>query len=135
MTTHMKSIIKLLPLCLLFPGIITSNGQTVVKRNLFQPYTESFIKQSLPAPGNWHPFPSTAGEWRRLLPDTLVNQYIANGEKALKENITVLQATDFLDFTRTSNRSRYEAIYMARRSQLFSLVMAESMEGKGRFSD
>jgi hypothetical protein len=131
----MKSIVNILLLCLLFSGLYSADGQAVAKRNLFQPYSESFIKESLPAPGSWHPFPSTANEWRKLLPDSVVNQYIANGEKALKENITVLMATDFLDFTRTSNRSRFEAIYMARRSQLFSLVMAETMEGKGGFSD
>ncbi|HEU5168446.1 MAG TPA: heparinase II/III family protein, partial [Chitinophagaceae bacterium] len=37
--------------------------------------------------------------------------------------------------SRTKNRSQYEALYSARRLHLFNLVMAESVEGKGRFND
>ena len=41
----------------------------------------------------------------------------------------------FLEFRRDGNRSHYEAIRNRRRNRLQDLVIAESLEGKGRFVD
>ena len=46
-----------------------------------------------------------------------------------------LLATTFLDFKRNGNRSRFEADSFGRRAMLQHLVLAECMEGKGRFVD
>lgn len=46
-----------------------------------------------------------------------------------------LSATDFLDFSRTGNRVRYENRYFIKRYALNALVLAECVENKGRFMD
>lgn len=46
-----------------------------------------------------------------------------------------LSATDFLDFSRTGNRVRYENRYFIKRYALNALVLAECAENKGRFMD
>ena len=42
-------------------------------------------------------------------------------------------ASDFLDFSRTGNRIRFEKKYFSRRNMLNTLVVAECIEGCGRF--
>lgn len=44
-----------------------------------------------------------------------------------------LTATDFMDFTITGNRVRYEEKYFARRRMLNALVLAECVENRGEF--
>src|SRR5213078_4852329 len=46
-----------------------------------------------------------------------------------------LPATLALEFKRTGNRSRYEAVRDRRRKRLQDLVIGEGIEGKGRFID
>ncbi|NLY10998.1 MAG: heparinase [Firmicutes bacterium] len=46
-----------------------------------------------------------------------------------------LPPTRYMDFFRDGNRTRFEAIYFLRRTVLGSLVLAECIEGKGRFLD
>lgn len=58
---------------------------------------------------------------------------VKNGEKYLGHVWPTLPATVFLDFAKTGLRSSYEVAFFARREALSSLVMAECIEGKGRF--
>ena len=45
------------------------------------------------------------------------------------------RATLFLGYVRTGNRERYQSVSYGRRERLATLVLAECMEGKGRFVD
>lgn len=55
------------------------------------------------------------------------------GRSYLEYAYPQLSATDFLDFTRTGNRVRYEDKYFARRHALDALVLAECVENTGEF--
>lgn len=57
------------------------------------------------------------------------------GEQYLKYSYPTLSATDYMDFTRTGNRTRFEDKFFARRLALSSLVLAECIENKERFID
>ena len=46
-----------------------------------------------------------------------------------------LTATDYMDYTRTGNRARFEARYLGRRRMLNTFVMAECASGDGRYID
>lgn len=84
----------------------------------------------------FRPFPAAAerSAWEAL-PAGARSALLQSGEKQLKTAWEVLPATLFLDFARNGNRSRYEAVRDRRRKKLQDLVMAECMEGKGRFAD
>ncbi len=69
------------------------------------------------------------------LPQDARAALIASGERALKGAWDVLPASMALEFARNGNRSRYEALRNRRRTRLQELVMAERLEGKGRFTD
>ena len=62
-------------------------------------------------------------------------QTLCLGEQYLNFDYPHLSATDFMDFTRTGNHTRYEDRYFQKRYALNALVMAECVENKGRFMD
>lgn len=57
------------------------------------------------------------------------------GEQYLKYPYPTLSATDYMNFTRTGNRTSFEDKFFARRRALSSLVLAECIEDNGRFVD
>lgn len=73
-------------------------------------------------------------EWENLDPDWK-REAIGLGENYLGFQYPALFATDFLDFTRTGNRVRYEDKLFSKRLALNALVLAECVENKGRFLD
>lgn len=66
-------------------------------------------------------------EWKK--------EAVALGERYLHFEFPPLTAMDFLDFTRSGNRVRYEDKCFSKRHALNALVLAECVEDKGRFLD
>ena len=69
------------------------------------------------------------------LDDTWKKETLALGETYLNFDFPALLATDFLDFTKTGNRTRYENKLFSKRHALNALVLAECVENNGRFMD
>ncbi|MGO8789851.1 MAG: heparinase II/III family protein [Terriglobia bacterium] len=84
----------------------------------------------------FHPFPTVSerAAWDALPADARAALLDA-GEKQLKTPWEALPATLFLEYRRTGNRSHYEEAHERRRRKLRDLVLAECMEGQGRFAD
>jgi hypothetical protein len=60
---------------------------------------------------------------------------IEKGDAALDKPFPELKMSDYLDFTRTGNRVRFEEKYFGRRHILNDLVMAECVSGHGKYLD
>jgi hypothetical protein len=99
-------------------------------------YTESFLENKLTAPGAWHPYPrwDERAAWEAV-PDDIRKIFIAKAEAEHKSGWSTELASTFLDFKRNGNRSRFEKASFDRRAQLLHMVLAECIEGKGRFLD
>lgn len=95
-----------------------------IASNFKQPLT-----RFLPCPA------STDREAWKKVPEEIRAQLVKNGETHLGYRHPVIQATDFMDFSRTGNRERYQTLLFARRMVLNDLVLAECVEGEGRFLD
>jgi heparinase II/III-like protein len=129
-------IITLFLRCVLFILLPTFGISQITHRDLLQKNcSPSCLAQALVAQAAFGPFPQTAEAWRKVLPDTILKQLVRNGENALTENFPNIPATITLDFIRNANRTRYEGISFGKRNRLWSLVLAESIEGKKRFTD
>ena len=103
---------------------------------LSQAYPPEKLKDILIPRESWRPFP-TADErdpWAAL-PEAIRKAHIARGENNLDFTWPVLPATLFLQYARMGNRNNYEHEGFGRRNALSGLVIAECMEGKGRFVD
>ena len=71
--------------------------------------------------------------WRDSVPTEMRQSYIEYGEQYQGRPWTVLPWTVFAENKITGNRVNYEGICFEKRRQLAALVMAEIVEGKGRF--
>jgi hypothetical protein len=96
-----------------------------------------FLNKAILEPADWVPYPASnkAGEWRRQLPAGKYTAVIANAEQYLDHDWPVARASVFLEYVRNGNRTHYQNVHFARREALVALVMAELLEGEGRFLD
>ncbi len=60
---------------------------------------------------------------------------VAQAEKFLNEEVPMLPASLYRDFTVTGNRARYEGLFFKRRDMALHLALAEFYEKKGRFTE
>ena len=114
--------------------VLQTAGQ---ERNLLTgTYSEEDIRQMIIPLDQWQPFPGIRDRtiWSEV-EDHLTASYISKGEELLDFKWPNLPASVFLEFAVNGNRSHYQGLYFERRNNLSSLVMAEMLEGKGRFLD
>lgn len=103
---------------------------------LSKTFTESFLSAHLIPIDQYHPCPkwSERAAWEAV-PEDLRATVIQHAEEDQKDGWHAILATTFLEFARTGNRSHFEAQSFGRRNRLTDLVLAECLEGKGRFLD
>jgi hypothetical protein len=99
-------------------------------------YTAAQVRGHLRPIRDWHPFPRAADRaaWQSL-PAAVRTAYVREAEKHLHAAWPVLTATEFLDYVRTGNRTRYQDLSFGRRGLLATFVIAECIDGGGRFRD
>jgi len=112
---------------------ITLNTKAI---SLSELYPKEKLGNMLIPRTEWHPFPKAHERkaWTAIQAD-LRQTFILLGEEFLDKSIPSLPATVYLEFKRIGNRSHYQNIWYERREMLHGLVLAECMEGKGRFLD
>lgn len=106
-----------------------------VQRNLLSRFTLDQVSQALIPQSQWRPFPKTPAAWREQLPDSVIQKLIKKGESSLNITFEDIPASVTLEYIRTGDRDHFQSISFKKREQLLDLVLAESMEGKGRFVD
>ncbi len=72
--------------------------------------------------------------WRDSIPQEMRQSYIQYGEQYLGKPWSVLPYSVFSEFKSQGNRINYEKLHFEKRRQLAALVMAEIIEGEGRFT-
>jgi hypothetical protein len=108
----------------------------VSQRNILaKKYTLEAVKQAIVPKSQWKPYPKTADEWKAALPDSIIKNIIANGEAALTYQFESISASTSLDYVRSGDRLRHGKISYGKRSTLTELIMAETVEDKGRFTE
>ncbi|MEO7530486.1 MAG: heparinase II/III family protein [Sediminibacterium sp.] len=130
---RIRSAFCLFLFCLLFQQQLTAQ---VIQRDLLtKTFSLSDIKQSLIPQNRWKPFPLRVEEWMKQVPDSVRNSIIRQAEEAKDKPFTSIPASITLEYVRNGNRVNYERLSFDKRNRLFTLVLAESMENKGRFTD
>lgn len=119
---------------LFFIGSLHSEAQ-VLHRDLIPVFMEGADTPLLIPQNKFKPFPQTPEGWKAILPDSVITEIIKRGEADLNKQFITIPATVMLEFIRNNNRTDYEKISFEKRNQLWDLVMAEAVEGKGRFTD
>jgi len=99
-------------------------------------YTLERLEEIIIPAAEWHPFPraSERAGWLKL-PEKVRTAHLRQGEKHLGCDWEIPKASIFLEFVRSGNRTNYQEISNGRRVRLAEMVVAECIEGKGRFLD
>ena len=113
-----------------------SGQESADRRILAGSWDERRIAEVLVPAVQWPPFPRYAqrGPWQAL-PADLRATTMRNAQRLLGKAWNSLPATLELEYSRNGNRSRYEAESFGRRKRLRDLVLAECIEGQGRYLD
>jgi hypothetical protein len=102
-------------------------------RNLLAKFTKDDIAKSLISKDQWRPFPKSLADWQNAVPDSIRQMLIRDGEEFFDKPFTAITAALALDYQKTGNRTGYEDVSFKKREQLFGLILAETLEQKGRF--
>ncbi|HPX26263.1 MAG TPA: heparinase II/III family protein [Treponemataceae bacterium] len=78
--------------------------------------------------------PLNHASWKTV-PDELRNVLIEEGRKELENPWSLIRASDYLDFSRTENRKRFEDLYFSRRRKINDLVLYYIMLRTGSSDD
>lgn len=125
---------KVLIFCLLF---ICLSVHAYKERDLLQKTADAAkLENVLITDQKWVRYPqyTDRNSWNQLMGENK-RFFIEQGEKLLNYEWKVVKATDYLEFTRTGNRSDMERIHNSNLNAISALFMAEMAEGKGRFMD
>jgi hypothetical protein len=132
----MRALSSLVSLLFVMMVLQSATAAQESRFKLRELYPQEKVAKVLVAREQWRPWPkwSDRKAWESL-PEPVRKDLIANGEKHLRFSWPDLPATLFLEYAREGNRSRYEHEHFARRTALTDLIVAECVEGKGRFLD
>ena len=103
---------------------------------LSKSYSYLDLPDELLSRNEYHPYPTVQERdaWQQI-PDAIKKQYIREAEADMAVSWEVLPASVFLEFATNGNRSNYQQIRDDRRSALRNWVLAECLEGEGRFME
>jgi hypothetical protein len=106
----------------------------VPKRYLRTVVDEALLRRHLAAADAWHPYPQAGDRaaWSRV-PADVAAALTARADAWLGTEWPQLPASLFLEFAENGNRTHYEQRYFERRSRLAGLVLAECVQGQGRY--
>jgi hypothetical protein len=123
--------ILLVPLCFLlaFPASRATAADKVPDSALVKKYAAMLPKTPQ---GVGRPI-SDRQAWQNVARAPAFQGVVARVEKLLKTPMPELTDDDYLDYSRTGNRSRGERVLGQRHSRLPQLVLAECIEDRGRF--
>ena len=103
---------------------------------LSERYPIEQLRDSLVAREDWHPYPTRdEREGWEAIPETVREAHITKGEACLGFRWEPFRATLFLEMAHTGKRAIYDRHRARHRTALCDLVIAECVEGKGRFLD
>lgn len=109
-------------------------GISAQKRIFTTTFKRQMLDSALVEPGKYMPLPQWGDKyWTDSVPQQMRQSYIRYGERYLGRPWQSLPATVFAEFKTNGNRVNFEGLTFQKRRQLAALVMAEIVEGQGRF--
>ena len=108
----------------------------VTQRNILETkYTSDQVMQMILPKDQWKPYPTKPEEWQARVPESNLKKIVDDASKLLNYKFEPISATISLDFVRSGDRIRHSDISFRKREVLTQLVLAESIENKGRFTE
>lgn len=120
----------------LFLAVSFAGRSQITERNLLQKgWSSENIARNLLSIKAFKPYPHNPAEWAAALPVETISEMIKQGEDALNFEFKPISGSVMMEYKRSGDRSVHQELSFGKRENMMHLVLAESMEGKGRFSE
>ncbi|SOE23355.1 Heparinase II/III-like protein [Spirosomataceae bacterium TFI 002] len=127
----MKKIILLLGIIVSFQAI----SQVTPRYILSKKYTLAGVAGSLISQDNFKPYPKSSAEWQSRLSAKDQAEIIKEAEGLIDYDFPPINGSVSMDYQRSGDRLRHSGISFTKRNNLMALVIAETIEDKGRFTE
>lgn len=123
---------------LLFIILLATNlayAQVTPRNFLGKAFSKEMVQQALTPQKDYAPYPKSREAWLAIIPAKEQAEQIQRAERLLKLPIPVLDATLLMEYVRSGDREEHSKVSFGKRNNLMDLVMAETLEDKGRFTE
>jgi hypothetical protein len=115
---------------------INSAFAQVTPRNfLGKAFSKEMVQQALISQKAYAPYPKTREAWLAIIPEKEQAELIQRAERIMKAPIPILDASLLMEYMRSGDREEHGKVSFGKRNNLMELVMAETLEDKGRFME
>jgi hypothetical protein len=115
--------------------LFSSMGQITERNFLTKKFSKEQVLKSLISQKNYLPYPKTSKEWSQIIPMEEQKEIIKRAEIVLKKPVPSIDATLLMEYLRSGDREEHSKLSFGKRNGLMELVIAETLEDKGRFTE
>ncbi len=130
----MKST-SIFSIALLFLVAFASHAQVTQRNILATVYTPEKVVASIIPKDKWKPYPQTPQQWKDAVPDSMLKSMVDGASSIMDYKFEPISGSVSMDFKRTGDRLRHSGISFKKREVLMHMILAESIEDKGRFME
>ncbi len=110
-------------------------AQVTPRNFLGKAFSKEMVQQALISQKAYAPYPKTREAWLTIIPEKEQVELIQRAERIMKAPIPILDASLLMEYMRSGDREEHGKVSFGKRSNLMELVMAETLEDKGRFTE
>ena len=110
-------------------------AQVTPRNFLGKAFSKEMVQQALISQKAYAPYPKTREAWLAIIPEKEQAELIQRAERIMKAPIPILDASLLMEYMRSGDREEHGKVSFGKRSNLMELVMAETLEDKGRFTE
>ena len=110
-------------------------AQVTPRNFLAKAFSKEMVQQALISQKDYAPYPKTREAWMAIMPAKEQAELIQRAERILKAPIPIMDASLLMEYVRSGDREEHGKVSFGKRNNLMELVMAETLEDKGRFTE
>ena len=122
-----------IPLLLLLA--FAGNAQVTQRNILATAYSPEKVVVSIIPKDKWKPYPLTPQQWKDAVSDSMLKGIVDGATSIIDYKFEPISGSVSMDFKRTGDRLRHSGISFKKREVLMHMILAESIEDKGRFME
>lgn len=113
-----------------------SGSAQVTQRNILATtYSPEKLVASIIPKDKWKPYPLTPQQWKDAVSDSMLKGIVDGASSIMSYAFEPISGSVSMDFKRSGDRLRHSGISFKKREVLMYMVLAESIEDKGRFTE
>ena len=113
-----------------------SGSAQVTQRNILATtYSPEKVVASIIPKDQWKPYPLTPQQWKDAVPDSMLKGIVDGASSIMSYAFEPISGSVSMDFKRSGDRLRHSGISFKKREALMHMILAESIEDRGRFME